>query len=217
MKVCSVSDVHCSAYMPEPPDTPPADILTVSGDLTMRGNLDDLRVFRNWLIRQPSLRKVVIAGNHDFCFQNSYKHEARGLMTGDGIVYLQDSEAVVAGLFIYGAPWQPWWHDWAFNLQRGPEIRAKWNRIPQGLDILLVHGPPFGYGDRTLRGEQVGCTDLLAAIKLKKPKVVCYGHIHEDTGTWDLEGTKLINCSIGYRVGVADQASRAPALYEVNK
>lgn len=29
------------------------------------------------------------------------------------------------GIKIYGSPWQPWFHDWAFNVERGEAIRQK--------------------------------------------------------------------------------------------
>ncbi|MCK4490026.1 MAG: hypothetical protein KAU23_07180 [Anaerolineales bacterium] len=51
---------------------------------------------------------------------------------------------IIDGTKFYGSPWQPWFYDWAFNLQRGPEIRSKWELIPEGIDILITHGPPYG-------------------------------------------------------------------------
>ena len=36
----------------------------------------------------------------------------------------------VDGLAIWGSPWQPWFYDWAFNLERGEEIAMKWRLIP---------------------------------------------------------------------------------------
>jgi Icc-related predicted phosphoesterase len=87
--------------------------------------------------------------------------------------------------------------------------------IPEGIDVLLVHGPPHGYGDTVVRGERVGCEELTRAIDKKKPKVVCFGHIHEDTGVWKRNDSVLVNCSIGYRVGRKDVASREPFVFEI--
>ena len=48
------------------------------------------------------------------------------------------------GVKVYGSPWQPWFGGWAFNLERGPDIAAKWALIPDDTDVLLTHGPPAG-------------------------------------------------------------------------
>jgi Icc-related predicted phosphoesterase len=76
------------------------------------------------------------------------------------------------GLRIWGSPWQPEFQNWAFNLNRGPEIRKKWDMIPEGIDILVTHGPPKGHGGVTFDGFDAGCEDLLHVItKRVKPLV----------------------------------------------
>lgn len=213
ISICAVADVHCQDIK-----TPEADILAVAGDLTWRGNIKELTKFRTWLVKQPQRHKVVIAGNHDFCFENKNpdRHFAETMMGGDGIIYLKDQMTVVEGLRIYGSPWQFWFYDWAFNLSRGPALAAKWAQIPENLDLLIVHGPPMGYGDMTSRGERVGCEDLLAAIEAKKPKTAIFGHIHEDTGRWNLKtGTTLYNCSVGPDHAKNNKAGQ-PVLFELD-
>ena len=52
---------------------------------------------------------------------------------------------------------QPWFWDWAFNLNRGDPIQEKWDMIPDdGIDVLITHGPPIGIaqGERE-EGERV--------------------------------------------------------------
>jgi hypothetical protein len=69
------------------------------------------------------------------------------------------------------SPWQPEFCDWAFNLKRGEECDAVWRKIPEGIDVLVTHGPPLGYGDLCSSGFRAGCYDLLRHIKLRvKPK-----------------------------------------------
>ena len=98
-------------------------------------------------------------------------------------------------LRIWGSPWQPWFHDWAFNARRGPEIDAKWKLIPEGIDVLVTHGPPAGFGDMCDHGEAVGCADLLRHLGRIKPRLHLFGHIHEDRGEWQLGPTRLVNCT----------------------
>ena len=40
--------------------------------------------------------------------------------------------------------------DWAFMKARGEPIQEIWNKIPDGIDILVTHGPPLGRNDETL-------------------------------------------------------------------
>jgi len=61
------------------------------------------------------MKIVAIAGNHDFCFED-YRSDCEDELTNRG--YLQDQEVTIDGLRFYGSPWQPWFYDWAFNLQR---------------------------------------------------------------------------------------------------
>lgn len=219
MNICSISDVHFTAngtpYNRPAILTPKADVLTISGDLTIGGKIEELVAFRRWLVAQPQKHKVIIAGNHDFCFQDKRSIEAQTIMGGDGIVYLQDQEVTIDGVRFYGSPWQPWFHDWAFNLERGAVIAKKWAMIPDDVDVLLVHGPPQGYGDKTTNGDSAGCEELLKTIDQRRPKVVCYGHIHEDTGVWKRGDSILANCSVGYNVGRMDKAKRDPFVYSI--
>ena len=206
--ICAIADLHCQTNL----RTPEADILVVAGDLTYRGTIQELQKVRRWLVSQPQPHKVVIAGNHDFCFQNDARHEAEHMMGGDGIIYLRDEAATVAGVKIYGSPWQPWFYDWAFNLPRGPALAEKWALIPDNLDLLVVHGPPHGYGDLTSEGERAGCEDLYRAIVKKTPKNVVYGHIHENVGRWQVGPSTLYNCSVGPN-GLS--YSGQPVLFEI--
>jgi Icc-related predicted phosphoesterase len=193
MKIVALGDLHCQLDLV----TEPADALVIAGDLTWRGTINELTKVREWLKKQPQKHKIIIAGNHDWCFDNARRQEAEVMMGGDGIVYLRDQSVTIDGIKFYGSPWQPWFHDWAFNLYRGKPLAEKWALIPDDVDVLVVHGPPFGYGDRVHSGDRVGCEDLVKAIKVKQPRVAVYGHIHEDPGQWTLGPSKLINCSVG--------------------
>ena len=106
---------------------------------------------------------------------------------------------------------QPWFHDWAFNRQRGAEIRKHWDLIPTDTDILLVHGPPAGILDRTVHGQRVGCEDLLQTLELVQPKLCVFGHIHEDYGMVRKGDSWFVNASV---LNVAYQQVNAPVTVE---
>jgi Icc-related predicted phosphoesterase len=196
MRIVCISDTH---NLVEAAAIPAGDLLLHAGDLTMTGSVEEVEQARLWLAGLPHPRKVVIAGNHDFLFERDSPAARRAMRD---FVYLQDELAVVEGLKIWGSPWQPWFFDWAFNLARGPEIRAKWELIPAGIDILMTHGPPAGHGDRTASGEAAGCADLLDALRCVRPLLHVFGHIHEGYGTSREGPTLCANvsiCDLAYR------------------
>ena len=172
---------------------PPGDILIHAGDITRHGNAEELVEFNDFLGTLPHPTKIVIAGNHDFCFQRD-SEQCRALLTN--CIYLEDEEVSTDGLHFYGSPWQPWFYDWAFNLPRGEEIKAKWDLIPAHTDILITHGPPLGFGDTTASHQKAGCKDLLDAVERIKPKIHVFGHIHEAFGIYANADTTFLNASI---------------------
>lgn len=178
---------------------PEGDVLLHAGDFTARGTAREVAAFGAFLARQPHRHKVVVAGNHDFLFQEE-PGRARALL-GD-VIYLEDELARVGGLTVWGSPWQPWFHDWAFNLPRGAALAEKWARVPEGVDVLVTHGPPHGLFDRTAAGERVGCEDLTRALVRIRPRLHLFGHIHEAYGAAHVDGTLAINacnCDLRYR------------------
>jgi Icc-related predicted phosphoesterase len=189
-RIICISDTH-GFY--EQVVVPPGDILIHSGDFGQRGHLSELPRFHDWMASQPHAYKIFVAGNHDWCFEQEPK-KSRALMKN--VIYLQDSSVEILGLQIYGSPWQPRFFDWAFNLDRGQPLRKIWNKIPPTTDILVTHGPPFGIGDRTARGLSVGCEDLLSRLSEVKPRLHCFGHIHEGRGMSTVGETIYVNASI---------------------
>ena len=189
MRIVCLSDTHDLHRELTVPD---GDLLLHAGDATMKGTPAQIEAFDRWLGTLPHPHKVVIAGNHDWAFQRT-PATARAMIRNAR--YLEDEETTVAGLRIWGSPWQPWFFDWAFNLQRGAEIAAKWALIPAGIDVLITHGPPLGILDRTSRGDDAGCADLLAAVQRVRPKLHLFGHIHEGYGVVERDGTRFVNAS----------------------
>lgn len=190
MRFVVTSDTHT---LHDRVGVPDGDVLLHAGDFTGRGLIPEVGAFNEWLGKQPHKHRVLIAGNHDFIFEEQPRL-AREMLT-NCTAYLLDSEVVIEGVRIYGSPYQPRFFDWAFNLDRGRQIKAKWDLIPEGIDILMTHGPPLGHGDLTSRGEHVGCADLLDAIRRIKPKYHVFGHIHEGYGVTHEGLTTCINAS----------------------
>lgn len=172
---------------------PDGDILVHAGDLSSSGKEWQVRAFARWFAKQPHAHKVVIAGNHDRCLELDMP---LGKKLFEGATYLLDEEATIAGLRFYGSPWQPEFMGWSFNLPRGEPLREVWSKIPDGIDVLVTHGPPFGVLDRTHSGLLVGCEEMRTAIDRALPRLHVFGHIHEGAGTHVEGRTLFANASI---------------------
>ncbi|KAH9255377.1 hypothetical protein BASA81_006496 [Batrachochytrium salamandrivorans] len=198
VRLCFISDTHNST-----PVLPEADILVHCGDFTLAGTAKELNSFCDWLESQPHPHKVVVCGNHDFCLENKHNNPenilVRQRLCGIATV-LENQGAEVCGLQFWGAPQTP-------NIPRRKPMAFQgesatldpyWKQIPSGLDVLVTHGPPKGYGDRILLGMQVGCPLLhqhIASLSVP-PKLHAFGHIHEGYGIYPSISTLYINCAI---------------------
>jgi predicted phosphohydrolase len=182
---------------------PGGDVLLHSGDLTGRGYITEIENFMKWYDNIDNYdTKVFIAGNHDFGFEND-NEKVKGLLTGyKTIEYLQDDLLMVGEDYdtmikIWGTPWQPEFHNWAFNLPRGEKLKEKWDMIPVNTDILITHGPPFGKLDYVpYDSVNVGCEELMKRVEKIKPKIHVFGHIHEGYGYVFDGNTHYINAAV---------------------
>jgi Icc-related predicted phosphoesterase len=194
LKIVFISDTHLR-HRNYPIDVPECDLLIHSGDALSKGSADELRQFAPWFDGLKAKRKIFVAGNHDWVFEKE-NALARSLLPKE-VIYLQDELVEVGGLKIYGSPWQPEFCEWAFNLVRGWPLRKKWEAIPEGIDILVTHGPPMGILDYSKFGnEHVGCGDLRQELYRVKPKIHAFGHIHGDYGTAVWANTLFVNASL---------------------
>lgn len=210
LKVSLISDTHTKHHLCEK-DLPGGDILIHAGDFMSTGyEVREAEEFFQWFDSIDNYdTKILIAGNHDRLMEND-PTKMLGLLTGyKTIEYLQDEEVVLYydgpngdypedNVRIYGSPWQPEFYNWAFNLIRNSEeLKAKWDAIPNNADILITHGPPFGYldipGGHSIR---VGCDLLRYRVDEIKPKIHVFGHIHGSWGHYYNGHTHFFNASI---------------------
>jgi Icc-related predicted phosphoesterase len=200
MKTVCISDTHNQLGKIKLPE---GDLLVHTGDWTMRGNLTEVAQFAydlRQIVGRFPLGALVVAGNHDFLAERE-PATTRMLLQIPGVTYLHDESVTINGIRFWGSPWTPWFHDWAFNLERGKEIQEKWDLIPKDTDVLLTHGPPATILDVIPNGKGVGCMDLLWTLHSVRPKLSVFGHIHHSYGireyAWDKGGyTQFVNASI---------------------
>ena len=191
MQITVISDTHGHHHKLQLPPT--TDMIIHAGDFSNVGRLAEVRIFLDWYAALPHPYKVLIGGNHDFLLERSpFMFQS---LLPDNIIYLENEGIEIEGIQFWGSPITPFFFNWAFNRHRGPEIQKYWEKIPENVDVLITHGPPKGYGDVTVRGDVVGCEDLLERVLEVKPKYHIYGHIHEGFGIYSTEPTTFINAS----------------------
>ena len=197
MRITAFSDTHMLHHQVEIPD---GDLLIFAGDMSVCRTLQDVAGFNAFLKTFPHTHKIVVGGNHDHLLASS-PDLGRELL--QDAIYLQDGAVVIAGIKIYGSPWQPIFNTNAcdaFALPRGKVIREKWAMIPEDTDLLVTHCPPSGIMDED-GGVSHGCSDLLERVQRIAPRFHVFGHIHNHNGMQTVAETTFVNCNVKDKKG----------------
>ena len=189
---------------------PGGDLLIHSGDVSSIGRKHEIEEFIKWFNGIDNYtNKVFIAGNHDLTFDSEelfrdksvhfdgrqyFEPPVKGkpdwledlLATGlnPNVFYLENSFVEIDQLKIWGSPYSATFgYGWGFNVDRGYDSAQIWNKIPDDTDIVITHGPIYGYCDRASNTyENVGCADLYHRLNELKTPLHFSGHIHEGYG-----------------------------------
>lgn len=174
-------------------EIPQCDLLLHAGDasyLSLKSSaIDD---FDAWLGEVPARHVIFVPGNHDrFAIPgNLRKRKLRNARI------LTNHLAEIMGLRIWGSSLMPL-DGTAVDDPSAEERRRIYAQIPEKVDILITHYPPYGVLDST-DGDQshAGCRELLKAIKCVKPRVHIFGHVHGARGMVESEHTTFINATV---------------------
>jgi predicted MPP superfamily phosphohydrolase len=187
---------------------PKADIALHCGDLTTGSGLGEYKATFSMLAALDAPLKIAIAGNHDNALdpdywtnrylswqsegplkesRKQYPALARAMIadarsSGVHVITQEGTYDFVLGngarLKLYASPWTPAFGGWSFQY-RGRHDFA----IGKDTDIVMTHGPPRDVLDKTHFGKKgAGCKHLLEAVAKVRPRVHCFGHIHEAWG-----------------------------------
>ena len=193
MKICLISDTHNKhkhlGRLPE------ADVIIHCGDMTSVGHEHEILNFMKWFSGLTQYEhKICIAGNHDWLFQREGLR-ARSLVPNN-VHYLENDSVIIEDLMFYGTPVQPPFMNWAFNVYE-PKLSEYWKAIPDETDVLITHSPPYMIGDLVPWSAKHEGSQTLAdeVINRVRPRLHCFGHIHEGNGNWNIHDIKFVNAS----------------------
>jgi len=216
-KIVVISDTHNIHHKINIPE---CDILIHCGDYSFRGRNWEIEGFYSWLNEQPAKHKVSIQGNHELGWEKDPKFcEKLAKENCPDVILLDNKMVTVEGINIHGTPYTPYFHNWAYNTGRSIAEAGYYNKpfskdvhkkISKKADIVVCHGPPLGtldqlvFADGTPKGEFVGCGHLKDRIKIVKPKLVLFGHIHCGYGEEHKDEVSYYNASICGETYAAD-------------
>jgi Icc-related predicted phosphoesterase len=200
MKVLPISDVHGKDevlhYIVDniPSDT--YDIITVSGDIWEGSSITKKYV---WMSFQETVDKpiILIQGNHDYAPSSVFDDVPN--------IHLLYNETIeVNNVSFFGTPNTVNFGMWNY-MNDEEHLLELWKKtIPDNVDVVLSHGPPYGYGDNCNQqvynndeNSHLGSKSLNSIILERNPKYCIFGHIHTgDRHTIMPNGTICLNCSV---------------------
>ena len=191
MRVAAVADLHGNL-----PEVEPCDLLVVAGDTLPLAQAAEQRAWAEtelvpWLERQQAAAVVAVAGNCDLLARDDPTF-VRSLPW----LYLENEAAAVAGLCVWGSPLALPFGRWPFMAPE-EELAPQWATIPDDTELLVVHGPPYGLGDRIYSGSHVGSTSLRERLEsLPRLRAIVWGHIHEAHGRGRVGEVEWVNAAI---------------------
>ena len=179
MRIVAISDTHTHHRKLVIPD---GDVLVHAGDVTSDGEIETIVDFADWFRALPHKHKLIVPGNHDFCFDISharYNSFAERLIDATGAHYLIDASRTIGGKKFYGAPWVPYLELWAF----WDRNRDRFESAPRDIDVLVTHGPPRGIRDSNVMNTHFGSTHLVRYINhCWNLRLHVFGHVHDGYG-----------------------------------
>lgn len=104
MKFVTIADTHGQHHGLT---LPPGDVLIHAGDVSMKGNREEVEDFLSWFAGQDFVYKIFVAGNHDFFFERKADDEIHQLIPNN-VIYLNNTHTIIHGLKIWGSPITPW-------------------------------------------------------------------------------------------------------------
>jgi len=198
IKIAAISDLH--GMLPTIEES--ADILLIAGDvipLAIQFNkVESMKwfetTFAEWILSVPVEDVYMVAGNHDAYLESANKTKIGKILqaTNFKLHYLENTDIVYRNcdgveFKIFGTPYCHRYGTWPF-MRDDEYMEEKFKQIPEDVDIIISHDPPYGLCDADViledtrnlgRGLQhLGNVPLAQRIVNIPYKLHVCGHIH---------------------------------------
>lgn len=191
----------------------PCDVLIHCGDFSFQGNFSEVQQFVKDFkkAKKDSGAKyaIIVPGNHEKGVQANEQFFREYCEQNDIIVLIHE-EIVLDGVRFFGTPWQPYFCNWAYNVENEQDLDRYYSEIPDDTQVLITHCPPYKILDYSPMCGNVGSKELQNRVmQLKKLKFHFFGHIHYSQGFQIFHGIKFVNCAIlGDQYGLNPEGKR---------
>ena len=214
LRVAAISDIH--GYLPTIEE--PADILLIAGDISpleIQFDKPKMKIwleteFAYWIKGLPVERVFLIAGNHDSYLESISKTNILALQQACvKLTYLKNEVCDYVDSYgqvwtIFGTPYCHIFGNWPF-MRSDKYMTEKFKQIPDEVDIIISHDPPFAAGDVDVILEapqhrfermftHLGNDPLRDRIEKVNYKLLVCGHIHGGSHDFN-EEWKSVNVS----------------------
>ena len=196
MRLVAISDLHGNL-----PEGLEAEICLIGGDISpldIQFNMLKMEewlsnVFCPWILSVEVDRVFLVAGNHDAWFERATEWRILELQrkTNHKLVYLRNDTVKYTSnggkeYTIFGTPYCHIFGRWPF-MRPSEKLTEKFKEIPEKVDIILSHDPPFGISDADVIlqsghkdsfSSHIGNHELTERLREIEFKYCFCGHIH---------------------------------------
>ena len=182
MRILAVADIHGSQYrlnlILKNIDRYSPDLIVICGDITQFGPGELAKT----LLDQIPVETLTVTGNID-------SDDVKNGIEDSKAINIEMKKIIKKGIPFVG-----------LSGTKTDEFKFLEDKKMVGNKTVIVsHVPPYGLQDKIFIGLHGGSKELREIIDKYHPRLVLCGHIHEDPGYAENNGSIIVNCSMGKR------------------
>ncbi len=182
MRILAVADIHGSQYrlnlILKNIDRYSPDLIVICGDITQFGPGELAKT----LLDQIPIETLTVTGNID-------SDDVKKGIDDSKAINIEMKKIIKKGIPFVG-----------LSGTKTDEFKFLEDKKMVGNKTVIVsHVPPYGLQDKIFIGLHGGSKELREIIDKYHPRLVLCGHIHEDPGYTENNGSIIVNCSMGKR------------------
>jgi Icc-related predicted phosphoesterase len=199
VKIFALSDEECPAFWDhyQPGRLKEYDLIISCGDLNPK--------YLSFVVTMARAPVMYVHGNNDTSYER---------IPPEGCDCIEDKIVVHNGLRILGLGgsyrYRPGKHQYTEKEMRRRIAKLRWKLWRhKGVDIVVTHAPPKGYGDSDDRAHR-GFEALLELIDKYHPQYLLHGHVHlrygaDNTRVRQRGDTQIVNVCERYVLEIPDE------------